>query len=483
MKTNNRSIFKMSAMGAVVLCVVALFSGCVYMKMDPPADADKTAADGSCYMATAANMLAGAGYGDGTTLQARAEDIYNEMKAHLSLSGGWTDAAISWWLSSSYNTWTSNPYQVVTVHGNKVGPAPSYDRPPWTEPDGPLIIGNELRKCNFVGLSISWPTSGSSIGTGGHAITCWGDNGIPRVMLKKNPTKVRVTDSDTDAGGDVQIYTWDDYTSPNPSGPNEGNGWYMDYSSNHPYIKHIAILSPIEIPGKNIQRVTGSYRIHQDQEEPATDLHYLVGSEVEILTYHTEINQAAEPPNIDEYDPRTKLEVDWIFDKPIEYCTWVTITTEFILSNYNAIYYDDVHFTYAGDTEPLPIPSLRWEMQTQQIQEPESIANVTGGYVVGSFEIAVPGANYPLQYRFIHEYRYDQDPNNHTFYLSGEGVSDVIVKNFQFGHSYGYLDSEDLWLFGEEIGDWLYQDDKQYPLEQMPPIPIGFDLPYPPGDI
>ena len=59
----------------------ALGSGCVYMKMNPPPDADKAFQTGnnSCYLATAANMLAGAGYGDGTTVQARADDIYGDL--------------------------------------------------------------------------------------------------------------------------------------------------------------------------------------------------------------------------------------------------------------------------------------------------------------------------------------------------------------------------------------------------------------------
>lgn len=471
----NKSIIRLSTIGVAFLFFGALISGCVYMKMNPPADADKTAADGTCYMATAANMLAGAGYGDGTSLQARAVDIYNEMKAHLDLGGGWTDAAITWWLGSSYNTWASNPYQVVTVYGNKI---PKY---PWANSNGPMFFGNQLRDCNLVGLSISWPTEGSSIGTGGHAITCWGDNGFSKKQLNSNPTKVRVTDSDKDTGGDVQVYTWDSYTSPNPSGPNEGSGWYMNYSTNHPYLKHIIVLSPIDIPGLHVQKVTGSYRIHQDQEEPAIDLHYIVGTDVEILNYLTEIDHPAKPPTIKELGtPRKELEVDWDFTEPAEYCTWVTITTEFMLSNWNAITYKDVHFTYE-DSGPVYVPSLEWEMKTPRIPKPEAIPNVTGGYVVGSFEVDL-GMNYPLEYRFIHEYSFDQDPQEHEFLLSGEG-DNVYVQNFRFGHSYGYLSSEELWQFGEKIGEWLYEDPEEYPLEEVPPMPMYFKLPYPPGDV
>ncbi len=77
-----------------------LFSSCGYWKMDPPPDADKPflTNNNTCYLATAANMLAGAGYGTGTTVQARADDIYNDLTSQFGTTqGGWTDAAISWW--------------------------------------------------------------------------------------------------------------------------------------------------------------------------------------------------------------------------------------------------------------------------------------------------------------------------------------------------------------------------------------------------
>ena len=133
----------------------------------------------------------------------------------------------------------------------------------------------------------------------------------------------------------------------------------------------------------------------------------------------------------------------------------------------------------------MSIPSLRWEMKTPKIEEPESIPNVTGGFVVGSFEIVVPELEEVLQYRLIHEYRYDQSPEEHLFLLTGENSSNATVRNFRFGHSYGYLDSDDLWDFGEEIGEWLTEDDNEYPLEQVPEITIDWDglLPYPPGDV
>ena len=107
----------------IVVVVMCASAGCVYMKMSPPADADKfsPSPDNSCYLATASNMLAGAGYGNGATVQARADDIYQEMIAQFGVANtGWTDTALSWWLSSANNIWPANPYTVVTVYETRI---------------------------------------------------------------------------------------------------------------------------------------------------------------------------------------------------------------------------------------------------------------------------------------------------------------------------------------------------------------------------
>ncbi|MCP4611632.1 MAG: hypothetical protein GY845_23225 [Planctomycetes bacterium] len=463
----------------VILCVSSM--SCVYMKMDPPPDVDKAFLpnNNSCWTATASNMLAGAGYGNGSSVQARADDIYGDMVAQYgTANGGWTDTALSWWLISANNTWPNNPYTVVTVYGNKV-------RIPWANPDGARDIGNELRACNFTGLSISWPTNAG--GSGGHAITGWGDYSGDNT-LTSNPPMVRLDDSDRDTGGDVQSYVYDAYTNPNPGGANLGNGWYFNYDNNHPFIKHIAVLSPAAGPGSTTmpQRVVGSYRIHQKSKVKATDLHYQVGTDTDILSYKTTVNWPAPPPSITESQPRRrKLTVDWDFSKkPIPYCTWITITTEFILPRWNAIKYNDVHFTYPRRIRDVVIRSLGWKMDTPILEKAASIPNVTGGYVVGSFDIIDP--NLPRErrllgeYRFIHQYSFDQSPEQHMFTLTGE--KGYRVTNLRFGHSYGYLNTKSLWKFKE----WMTKiSDKSYPLEDKP-IEIRLDwkgrLPYPKGE-
>ncbi|TWT44253.1 hypothetical protein RAS1_06630 [Phycisphaerae bacterium RAS1] len=58
--------------------------------LDPPAappDVDKLPHGDcgrlTCFIATAANMLAGAGYGNGATVQARADAIYLQLRSHF----------------------------------------------------------------------------------------------------------------------------------------------------------------------------------------------------------------------------------------------------------------------------------------------------------------------------------------------------------------------------------------------------------------
>jgi hypothetical protein len=469
--------------------IMILLSSCAYMKMNPPADADKAFSNNSCWLAAAANMLAGAGYGNGTTVQDRADDIYGNLTSHFGTANrGWMDTALDWWLSSSHNVWPNNPYTIATVFGTKL-------MDPWANPNGPRDLGNQLRECNFVSLTISWPTVDASVGSGGHAITGWGDGRwFPwthyRDPLTTNPSKVRVTDSDRDAGGDVQEYRYDAYTNPNPGGPNEGPGWYINYDPNHPYLRNIITLSPTRTAGGtgSTVRVVGSYRIHQVESTPATDLHYKVSTDVPILTYLTRNNWLTElTPKIVEYQNHEGLVVDWDFkDAPVPQCTWVTITTEFILRSWNAMWYDDVSFTYPGMRVMRAPKSVAWEIHSPTITQADTIRNVTGGYVLGAFRILNPAlppdSSVVAEYRLMHQYSYTQSPEQHTFALRGS--DGYLITDLRFGHSYGYLDPDSLWTFQE----WMTQlGDSTFALSSAP-VQINIDwsgrLPYPDaGDI
>ncbi len=462
---------------SVVLASLTACSG--YMKMNPPPDADKPGGgvDNSCYLATAANMLAGAGYGDGANVQARANDIYGDLTTQFGVAnGGWTDTALTWWLSSTNNTWTANPYTVVTVYGNK------NPKNPWANANGARFVGNELRRCQFVGLSISWPSAtAGQVGTGGHAITAWGD-GSASGVLSSNPSDVVVTDSDRDTGGDTQTYAWDAYTNPNPGGANEGNGWYLNYDANHPYVKHIIALCSTDDPSDATltQKVFGSYEITQTSETPATDLHYRASTDVDILSYRTWISYPTTgAPRIAEAAPRRSINVDWDFAKPVQKGKTVRINTEFVVPRWNAITYSDVHFTYpdSGDGDARA-PNIGWAIETPMVEKAITIRDVTGGYVVGAFDV-IGEAGPPASYRFVHQYSFDQDPERHRLQITGRpGTS---VANVRVGHHYGLPTEAELWSFEE----WMSRfEDRQALGEEA----IGFDLdwegrlPYPAGE-
>ena len=458
--------------------------------MNPAPDVDKTSFSGnnSCYLATASNMLAGAGYGNGTTVQARANNIYNTLINQFGIAnGGWTDAALSWWLSSTNNTWTTNPYTLVTVYGNK---SPMY---PWSDANGAMKIANHLRSCDMVGLSISWPIAGSDIGSGGHAITSWGDgNWWPwedyNKLLTSNTTNVRVADSDNDSGGDIQQYTYDSYSSPNPGGPNEGNGWYLNYNSNHPYIKHIITLSPTQTPAgnSNVQRVIGSFRITQNNKLNATDLHYKVRTDVEILSYNTRVSWDDKiiPAITETGSPRQELDVNWDFtNKPLPVNSMITITTEFMLRYWNAIAYDQVHFTYPEVKGPI-LPAIGWQINTPELKDASKIRNVTGGYIIASFEITDTindkEKSFWGEYRLIHQYSFNQSPEYHSLILYGS--DGYKIKNLKLGHSYGVPSDEDLWKFD----NWLSSKTDTIIRLSQKPVKISIDwagrLPYPEGE-
>lgn len=469
-----------------LICMVSLSSSCPYQKMKPAPDVDKgpptpAGGDNSCWMATASNMLAGAGYGSGNTVQQRADDIYADMVANYTkVNRGWPDAALQWWLGSNNNTWTNNPYTVVTVRGHK-------SMPPWNNQNIPQTIANELRRCQFIGVIFTWPTNAAGVvGTGAHATTAWGDN-MGKGTLSINPTQMRMTDSDRDGGGDIQIYNYDAYNNPNPGGANEGNGCYFDYSANHPYIRCITLLCPTDDPSDNkqTQMVVGSYKIHQPSETPAIDLHYKVGTDVRILSYSTTIDwDNSLTPSITENDPqRTELTVDWdLQSKPVKQCNWITITTEFVLPGWNAIKYRDVHFTYPRLIRGEILPEFRWELKTPFIRGAERIEDVTGGYVIGAFSLVEAAdtteSAVVAEYRFIHQYSFNQDPELHTFLIDGN--EDYAVTDLRFGHSYGYLDSKELWAFRE----WMTRFDERIPLRSRGgEFTIDWDgrLPYPRG--
>ena len=149
----------------VLAMAVAPASGDWQLFADPP-DVDKQRIwdttwdwwnrdDRSCWMASAANLLASAGYGFGATIQERGEDIYRDLIVWQDINvnnaqdgfftvdgryygdglddGGWTHTAVDWWLASPHNVWKKQHTHVAVSRGVH------YDRSaPWANADLPM---------------------------------------------------------------------------------------------------------------------------------------------------------------------------------------------------------------------------------------------------------------------------------------------------------------------------------------------------------
>jgi hypothetical protein len=495
MKAKERFVLRallLSVCAAVLVTVVYAD----WQKTNSPPDVDKAehlhGAKPTCWIAAASNMLAGAGYGDGNNIQERADDIYLELFNGL-VDGNdedWADTALDAWLNSNYNTWSNNPYKVIDFQGHR---DPRY---PWANPDLPKLIGNELRKCNFVRISLRKPTCGASIGIGGHAITAWGDSGDSN-DLTSNPDKVFVSDSDYWLTTEnLQKYTYDDYNSPNPDAdkcdddnpPTEGSGWYINYNynDNHRYIDNIITLSTADGNDKQTQRVITSYKIHQGQAGNATDLHSKIAVGDDILSYSVSLDwDTNNVPDINESD--RQLEVDWdLSDNPVANCNWVTITSDLITPydpNGTAVCMAGTNFTYPG--LGVGKPEFNWRLRTDELLGGSGHweSHICGGYVICSFTVWEDMGGWLEkrgEVRMQRQYKYYQKPNEHEFIL--EPVPpinpDIHVAQFNFGHSYGRLSKEELWSFSA----WRYSDAPDRPFVAPVIIPVTWPPePYPAG--
>ena len=497
----NTTIYAIRVFSFVVAVLLTVSSVSVgdYIKMNPPPDVDKVDHGDwyypnykeSCWVATAANMLAGAGYGDGNNVQERADEIYDEMCNDILDCNqcGWTDTALSAWLRSADNKWkNTNPYKNITVLGEQDWKS---TRNPWLRPDLPEFLGNQLRDGATAQLSIYNASTGI-----GHSITAWGDDGNDTESISENPAQVKVTDSDYKVFTQtVQTYTYDDYNNPNP-----GHGWYFNYGyeDNHRYIDDITFLSSCPI-GFNLSgtwglttQYVGSYKIHQDNQLfAALGLRYKVNSD-KMFWYRTDIDwDTNNVPNITEVNnPPTQLKVFWdLTDHPVPYDTNVTITTRIQVPWYpnsiplNPLTYQDVNFSYFAVT--ITKPGFGWHMGHTPMGSPIPGPNATGGNVVGSFEIYAnqSGTQKIGEYRFTAEYDYNDNPELHQFFLDSSPLT-YFVGKFHFGHSYASLENKELWQFNQWMSDaYMYPP---YPmLGSVTPITINWIgmglLPYPKG--
>lgn len=494
MKNNKTFPFPTIRISPCVVAAVLLMMSAVslgdYLKMGPPPDVDKAdhlhGAKPTCWVAAGSNLLAAAGYGDGNNVQERADDIYDEIcynKLCDCNDSGWDDTAIQKWLQSGFNTQkNTNPYTLIRIYGNRD------PRPPYARTDLPEVVGDNLRRCNFLSLSIREPTCDVNVGKGGHSIACWGDNGADVNDINSNPGKVKVSDSDYwDISVPVQMYTYDDYNNPNPNNCNEGVGWYIDYKDNHRYIDGFVTLEPNTNTHPLPRVLSASARFTYNGDDPcALDLHYKISSNKQLLSYRTGIDwDTNNSPTFTEDTNWVRVEWD-LSDNPVPQGSFVNVTAEIIVPyddvNGNSISIDSVLWTPLNLT-PLP-GALMWGRHNELPGGQAMYApNMCGGYVVCACMIfADPDGMIPIgEYHWLLDYDYYQDPCHHEIIFGPTEPATYFMGFFRFGHSYGFLTGEELQAFS----DWKTYE---YP---TPPFPLlqqrtfildwAGQLPYPQG--
>ncbi len=434
------------------------WSDYTYTKMSSPPDVDKYfhghSGSNSCWMATAANMLAAAGYGTGATVQARADAIYLQMIGNWSIqTPGWPDAAIQWWLSSGHNNWPTNPYIWIGVRGNRELNIS------WSNSAVPQIIGNKIRKCEYAGVAFFWTGYNT-----GHVTPVWGDEGRTAEnydwQIQNNPTKIIMSDSDRgdaqDGKQDLQNYT---YTYTTLSGK---KAWTLNYGGPgglDPWIRCISTLARSTIDPQTTytrrQRIIGSYKVTKPGIIPdATKLHYVVGPQSgTLLLYDTYIDwdTNSTPKVVPSIGTPKELTVDWdLSDNPVPFGATVTITTEMGSADGGGIWYKNVGFPgiYAN------IPDFGMDAIHNQLGSNPFDPNdpdMTGGYIYGSMNITDGDGNNG-EFRFVKGYDYDQDPEWHNVIVSPhpEATEVYQISNLRFGHAYGLPDdTNSLWEFSE----------------------------------
>jgi len=460
-----------------------------WLKMSPPPDVDKSNRHGAtwrnfdtCWLATAANMLAGAGYGTtlSTTPQGRANAIYNQLFGHFGNRSGWIDDALTWWLNHR-NDDPANDYDTVTLRGNRA-------RTPWNSRNAARDIANRLRGCELVGMSISWARGDGST-YGGHAITPWGDSGANTTSpLTGNPSRIRLADSDSDSGGDVQRYTqtW--------RNGNAGNGWYLNYrsSGNDAFVKHITTLT-----GGGNRRAVGSLQVRQGRWNPARGLRYTAYTDVPIRSYKTSLNRTGSKTVTEDLNRPGggQIRATWSFSvlNWVPRDTRVRITTEFTEDDWNAVGYRDVRYTYS-DPDLKAAPDHGWRVES--LEDPDG--QYYGGYVVGAYDLewdnpdplgqGDEGGIDLLPGRLIHQFGPTDNREFHLFNLTnaeeGPEALPFLLRELRFGYSDGFLDEDELWDFE----DWLVQEQTdqlllpgatyQYPIN-FPTLPYYLEQPNP----
>ncbi|MFW6133210.1 MAG: PEP-CTERM sorting domain-containing protein [Planctomycetota bacterium] len=156
--------------------------------------------DASCWQASAANILAAAGYGTGATAQQKANSIYSQMTAAWGTAGGGApDQAITWWLANYGKNPSSSEYAPDNFYTDVTA-----EYRTLTQQDYDFLRG-ELERCQYVGVQFDSPA---------HAVTMVGWDHTP------TPTQSIWHDSDVNTTSPGDDAYENDFSS---------NQWSLDF--------------------------------------------------------------------------------------------------------------------------------------------------------------------------------------------------------------------------------------------------------------
>ncbi len=125
---------------------------------------------------------------------------------------------------------------------------------------------------------------------------------------------------------------------------------------------------------------------------------------------------------------------------------------------------------------PEAAPDLTWALTTPALDDPNALAHpwITGGYVVGAFDVFrdADGLDLAGSYCIQERYEFDQNPEAHVFSLQRQAGDPLWVGNLRFGHSYGQLNPLQLCAFA---GQWLTIDPTIHDLSDPDGLVLNLD--------
>ena len=483
MKENNYKI--------VIICICFIYCCSMvlaqdyqdYQMMIPGADVNSSPSGDISWMAAAANMLAGAGYGfdygnNINTLQKRADHIFADIKE------GYPDdndknimLAIQWWLTSNHNVWQDNPYDMTRGSGNT-------NCMPHNDPELPKIIANTLREANFVGLNISWPKEGNEVpGEGDYALTAWGDNNPSYSKLYVNPTHIIVTDPDESKGSGEQKYQYLQkvYTG-DPS-----NGWELTDYDGLPFITQYSVL----FPQPDVDSASGTKTIDIDTTRELIGLKYTAyqkEDDIYVLSYLQTLDiqysavEVIEDNNGKSDNKIHAIDVEYSGITVTEDRESIKIRVDFILNSKNTVRFRDVTIIYQDGEEKVS-PDTGWEVTGTQ-RNGNSPPCPERGFIVAAFTTRTDSMR-DVEDMLLHEFDETVEFNTHNLEIcNDETDATVTFSSIKTGYSDIYLNGDQLANFN----NWIDEDNTTtYPVSPGNSIIIPIDLPDPPyksvGDV